>query len=549
MATKRTRKPAAIASPVAGPVALAGSHDAAGTGRRMRGWMPSSSGPNRVNHGAATIRNRARDAARNDWAGKAIPSRWAANLVGTGIIARPKTKDAELKAMLVALWDDWLEVCDADGVLDGYGQQNLIARNWIEAGEVFVRLRPRLPADGLPVPLQIQLLEADMVPAVDTTAPNGNPIVQGIEFNGLGQRVAYWMLRNHPGDGIGDTATTVRVPAEFVLHIYEPTRPGQLRGVSDLAPILARLRGVGDFDDAVLERQKIANLFTAFLEKSPSTGDAALDPVTGQPVKLDTDGTPMAAMEPGTVQELLPGESIKFGDPPDAGTGYTDFTRQQYQGVAAGTGLPYELLTGDLRDVSDRALRVILNEFRRHCQQRQWHILIPQFCRKVRNAWADAAVLAGALSGAEGREAKRVTWVPQGWAYIHPTQDAQAQQMLVESGFTSRTRIITERGDDPEEIDLERAEDDLREDALGLGSDNEPAAPSEDDPLVVAFLEGQRSLGQSLAALATREQPAPQLTVHLPGPGKPTMKVGRRLADGTVEIREVEVEPEAGDAA
>ena len=47
MATKRTRKPAAIASPVAGPVALAGSHDAAGTGRRMRGWMPSSSGPNR----------------------------------------------------------------------------------------------------------------------------------------------------------------------------------------------------------------------------------------------------------------------------------------------------------------------------------------------------------------------------------------------------------------------------------------------------------------------------------------------------------------------
>ena len=549
MATKRTRKPAAIASPVAGPVALAGSHDAAGTGRRMRGWMPSSSGPNRVNHGAATIRNRARDAARNDWAGKAIPSRWAANLVGTGIIARPKTKDAELKAMLVALWDDWLEVCDADGVLDGYGQQNLIARNWIEAGEVFVRLRPRLPADGLPVPLQIQLLEADMVPAVDTTAPNGNPIVQGIEFNGLGQRVAYWMLRNHPGDGIGDTATTVRVPAEFVLHIYEPTRPGQLRGVSDLAPILARLRGVGDFDDAVLERQKIANLFTAFLEKSPSTGDAALDPVTGQPVKLDTDGTPMAAMEPGTVQELLPGESIKFGDPPDAGTGYTDFTRQQYQGVAAGTGLPYELLTGDLRDVSDRALRVILNEFRRHCQQRQWHILIPQFCRKVRNAWADAAVLAGALSGAEGREAKRVTWVPQGWAYIHPTQDAQAQQMLVEAGFTSRTRIITERGDDPEEIDQERAEDDLREDALGLGSDNEPAEPPEDDPLVVAMLEGQRSLGQSLAALATREQPAPQLTVHLPGPGKPTMKVGRRLADGTVEIREVEVDPEAGDAA
>lgn len=537
---RTAKNPSAIAS--VSPVALATSHDAAGTGRRMRGWMPSSSGPNRVNSGGATIRNRARDASRNDWAGRAIPARWAANLVGTGIIARPKTKDPALKSMLVALWDDWLEVCDADGVLDGYGMQNMIARNWIEAGEVFIRLRPRFPEDGLPVPLQVQVLEADMVPPVDMTAPNGNDIVQGIEFNAFGQRVAYWMLRNHPGDGAGDTATTVRVPADSVLHIYEPSRPGQLRGVSDLAPILARLRGVGDFDDAVLERQKIANLFTAFLEKAPSTGDATLDPVTGKPIVSDHDGTPMAAMEPGTVQELLPGESIKFGDPPDAGAGYTDFTRGQYQGVAAGTGLPYELLTGDLRDVSDRALRVILNEFRRHCQQRQWHILIPQFCRKVRNAWADAAVIAGVLTGAEGREARRVTWVPQGWAYIHPTQDVQAQQIAVESGFTSRARIITERGDDPEEIDLERAEDENREDLLGLGEDTEPVEPQEDDPVATAMLESQRSLGSALAQIAAREQPAPQLTVQLPGPGKPTMKVGRRLADGSVEIREVEIE-------
>lgn len=549
---KRKHKAAAEATartPVA-PVAMAPAHDAAGSGRRLRGWMPTSAGPNRVNAGAASLRQRARDAARNDWAGRAIPQRWAANLVGTGIIARPKTRDAALKTLLVELWEDWLEVCDADGVLDGYGQQNLIARNWIESGEVFIRLRPRRPEDGLPVPLQLQVLEADMVPATDSTAPNGNTILQGIEFNAFGQRVAYHMLRNHPGDGQGDTSTTVRVPAEFVLHVYEPNRPGQLRGVSDLAPILARLRGVGDFDDAVLERQKIANLFTAFLEKPPSGADQAIDPITGKPVVSDADGTPMASMEPGTVQELLPGESMRFSDPPDAGAGYGDFTRQQYQGVAAGTGLPYELMSGDLREVSDRALRVILTEFRRHCQQRQWHILIPQFCRKVRNAWADAAVLAGVLTAAEAREARRVTWVPQGWAYIHPTQDVQAKKMEIEAGLNSRSRIITERGDDPDEIDAERAADDAREESLGLHPE-EPGMPTPSDPednLATALLETQRSFGNAIASLAAREQPAPQLTVQLPGPGKPTMKVGKRLPDGSVEIREVEIEG-AGDAA
>ena len=299
--------------------------------------------------------------------------------------------------------------------------------------------------------------------------------------------------------------------------------------------------GVGDFDDAVLERQKLANLFAGFLERPASGQDAALDPLTGLPIKTDSDGTPMAALEPGTMQELLPGETVKFSEPPDAGAGYRDFTRQQYQGVAAGGGLPYELLTGDLSGVSDRALRVILNEFRRHCQQRQWHILIPQFCRKVRNAWADAAILAGILTGAEGAEARRVTWVPQGWAYIHPTQDVQAQQMAEESGFTSRTRIITERGDDPEEIDAERAADEAREAELGLAEEAGHSDPAP-DPLAEAVLAGQQQLGDTLAALASREIPAPQLTVHMPGPGKPTMKVGRRLADGSIEVREVEIE-------
>ena len=66
--------------------------------------------------------------------------------------------------------------------------------------------------------------------------------------------------------------------------------------------------------------------------------------------------------------------------------------------IAAGVGLPYETLTGDLRDVNDRVIRVILNEFRRRIEQRQEAVFIHQLCRPVRNAWLDAAVLSGALA-------------------------------------------------------------------------------------------------------------------------------------------------------
>lgn len=453
-------------------------YDAAGFGRRMRGWNAPSTGPNKaISSGMATLRNRARDAVRNEWAASAGVRVWTTNLIGVGIIPRPKTKNAALKARLTALWDAWSAECDADGVLDFYGLQTLVTRTWVSGGECFVRLRPRRMGDGLAVPLQLQVLESDMCPVFDAMSwpgmQPGNLIKEGIEHNRIGRRVAFWMHREHPGDGstasIG-TAELVRVPAEEVLHIYEPVRPGQLRGVTEFAPILAKLRGVMDFDDAVLERQKIANLFTLFVTRPAPTGDPRIDPATGQAYQYDASGAPMAALEPATSQELLPGEDVKFSDPPDAGANYGEFSRQQHLGIAAGQGTPYELLTGDLKDVSDRTLRVIITEFRRHCEQRQWQIIIPQFCQRVRAAWAEAAAMSGAIALDDLAEAARVTWAPHGWAYIHPTQDVQAKKMEQEAGFKSRSHIISERGDDPEEVDAERAEDVAREAALGLGT-------------------------------------------------------------------------------
>jgi lambda family phage portal protein len=479
MAKKRKRNKSAPAGETSFTVNA--RYDAAGNGRRMRGWVTPATGPNRAIDGLATIRNRARDAQRNEWTGAASGRVWTTNLIGTGIIPRPKTSDSKLKEMLVSLWDQWVPQSDADGVLDFYGLQTLATRNWIASGEVFARLRPRRLADGLAVPLQIQLLESDMLPLlnVDTYPglPPGNIIRSGIELDLVGRRVAYWMYQEHPGDWVsgGIMASQLsRIPANSILHIYEPIRPGQLRGVSDYAPILAKLRGVMDYDDAVLERQKLANLFTLFITRTGMAGDPSINPVTGMPSEFDSKGAPLAALEPGISQELLPGEDVKFSDPPDAGANYADFMRQQHLGVAAGQGTPYELLTGDLKDVSDRTLRVIINEFRRHCEQRQWQIVIPQFCRPIRNAWADAAALGGMLTLAQADEAKNVTWSPQGWAYIHPTQDVQAKTMEVAAGFKSRSQIITERGDDPDEIDQQRAADAKRETSLKLNQSQKP---------------------------------------------------------------------------
>lgn len=460
------------------PRRIKASYDGAGTGRRAAGWDAPEGALNTLAvPNLPRLRKRARAAVRNDpYAFSAIDRR-VSNLIGTGITPRARIDDAALRRELHDLWEDWSDESDADGLLDFYGQQALIARMVEESGECFVRLRPRRPEDGFAVPLQLQVLAAEFVPLdKNETTRTGNRIKAGIEFDLLGRRVAYWMYRRHPGDALdaGQFPQLVRVSASEVLHIFEPTEAGQLRGIPRLAPVLLRLKSLDNYDDAVLFRQEVANLFAGFIRK-PSQDQtlAPVDALTGAPAQLDGDGfTPMVGLEPGSMQELLPGEEVDFSDPPDAGNTYVDFMRQQLQAAAAGVGLPYELLTGDMREVNDRLMRVVLNEFRRRIEQLQFSVYVHQLCRPVRAAWLDMAVLSGAVLlpdyVSRRREYLRTRWVPQGWAYINPVQDVQARQMEVAAGFTSRSEVVLRSGYDAEQIDQENAEDNTRAEQLGL---------------------------------------------------------------------------------
>lgn len=469
-------------------------YDAAGNGKRLAGWNPPSSGPNRAIEGLQTIRNRARDSSRNDWTGASANQKWSTTLVGIGITPRFKRiKSKTRKQAITDLWTDFVRMSDADCVLDFYGQETLVVESWLDAGEVFVRRRPRFDDEGLPVPLQVQLLEAEMVPIFDSTRfgglPAGHVIKSGIEVNKRGRRVAYWVYKEHPGDtqlGLGTApaeTSLVRVLASDMRHIYKPLRPGQMRGVSQLAPVLNRLRNIENYDDATLTRQQLANLVVAFISRElpPLTGEEDINGITGTPnSELDADGAgrPLVGLQPGLVQTLDDGEKVEWSNPPEAGTTYSDYMRTQHMGTAAGAGIPYELFSGDIKEVSDRTLRVLVNEFRRLAEQRQWQVIIPMFCVTVMEWFADAALLAGEITADEYDDVRRAEWSPHGWAHIHPVQDPQGKLLEVEGGLRSRSSVIGQMGDDPDQVDEERAADKEREDRLGLT----PVAPDGSAP-------------------------------------------------------------------
>ena len=457
-------------------------YEAAGSGRRLKMWQPGQLGPNAaVLRDLELLRRRSRDSTRNNvWISQGIRS-LVSNEIGTGITPLSQASDKNFRKEADKLWTRWAKVADADGNLDFNGLLSLASRTRIEAGEIFIRIRPRNLNNGLPVPFQLQLLEPEFVPISRNVLNAQRTVRAGIEFNGLGARTAYWMYRSHPGDSFFGLASVqiVPVPAKTVIHHFAPLRPGQIRGLPWTVQALIKSKDFDEYDDAELIRKKNRSSYTgAITRQNYGEDDYKFDPFTGEPINRDANDVPMMNVESGSMFSLLPGESVNMFDGDATGGGYADFVRQQLLGVAAGLGIPYEFLTGDMSKVNDRLMRVILNEFHRIIEQTQWHIIIPQICDRVWTHFIDMAVLAGALE-APGYEQNRqdfiaVEWRPDGWPYIHPLQDVQAKRLAVRSGFESRSAVVAERGWNAEDVDRQNSEDKKRAEKLGLKYETDP---------------------------------------------------------------------------
>jgi lambda family phage portal protein len=445
----------------------------AGRSGRSLKWRPSNIGPNAaLDYAAGQLRNQSRDLIRKNALAASAISTITSNVIGTGIKPQVPSPDAG------ALWLKWTDESAADGMLDFYGQQSQVCDAWAAVGECFVRMRTRLPQDGLSVPLQLEILESEFVPMeLNRVEQSGNIIRQGIEFdkNVRSKRVAYWMYSQHPGESnVNGTVdvTPHRVPAEEVCHVFCPSRPGQIRGEPILTRALDRLLDVEAYDKAELVRKKISAMYVGFLRRNlpADLGLEELKEIWGEDAAV-SGGIGDVTMEPGTMQVLAPGEDVEFSDPKDVGGQYDIFMRAQHRAIAASVGILYEQLTGDYSQVNDRTWRAAMNEFKRGIQRIQHQIVVHQFCRPVWQRWAQLAVLSGAIKGLD--PAVPVKWTPQAWAYINPVQDVQAAREEIRSGLNSREAIVSERGEDSAQIDRENAAGNKRADELGLVYDSD----------------------------------------------------------------------------
>lgn len=449
------------------------SFDAAGAGRRWDQPRSLDSLNTAILVGATPAARRAGWYARNNpWVASAVDS-LVGNVVGAGIKPQSTHPDRAVRERLQALWLRWTDHAAPDGLADFYGLQAMAVRAMVESGESFARLRVTSDTDSFP--LHIELLDREQVPTdLHRDIGGGTRIRAGIEFDSAGRRIAYRVLSVRPGDPLGSfRLDPIRVPAVDCIHLFKPVAAGQLRGITWLAPVLLRLHELDQFEDATLVKAKVAALFTGFI----TDPDGTVGGLSGD----NRSGVLTVGMEPGSLIPLPPGADIRFSNPTEHDA-YAPFVKNHLRAVAAGLGLPYELVSGDLEGVTYSSIRAGLVEFRRRVEQLQHNVVVHMFCRPIWERFVRIAVLSGDLPardfGADPAAYLGCSWLPPKFDYVDPMKDVQAEILAIDAGLKSRSQAISERGYDAEQVDAEIAADKARTDTLGL-SVGTPPVPKE----------------------------------------------------------------------
>jgi lambda family phage portal protein len=438
---------------------------AAAQENRASTWSPSGGSANgEVGMAAASVARRARDAVRNDPYAARIVDLWTGNAVGAGITTRwPETAHRNA-------WQAWAEstACDAEGELDLYGLQALAMRAVVESGECFIRLLSVPTSPRNPIGLSLQVLESDHLDTARNGVVNGVPTIQGIALGNFGEPIGYWLFPTHPGAWMlpGARLASNFIPARDVLHIFRKRRPGQLRDVSWLAPVLLRLRDLSDYEAALLMKAKIEACLAAVVtdesEETLTTPSSSL--------LRDSQGRAVESFEPGMILYRRGHGEVNVVNPSGGGS-HTAFARRSLEAAAVGAGLTYDQVSGDLTQANYSSLRAGKIEFRRLCEQVQYGMLIPMLVRPIAERFHAQGALLGLWVDAMP---KGVAHVPPAHEMIDPLKDTTALIAQVRAGFVPQPEAAGAFG-----YDFRSAVEMIREanaalDAAGISLDTDP---------------------------------------------------------------------------
>lgn len=412
-----------------------------------------------------TLRARSRDLARNAGIARGAVKTSRVNVVGSGLRLK-----AQLQRELLGLsdkaaeaWEDEVEVlfdlwakskfADVTRAQNFYELQALAFVSAFESGDVFA-LR-RYKEDDTFVGLCLQMIEADRVCTPPRLASEAS-IRDGVEVDGDGAAVAYYVRNSHPGDAAfvstrGEPEKYARIPAvgastkaPLILHLFERERVGLSRGVPSLAPVIEDLKQLDRYSEAELMAAVVSAFFTVFIKH----GDGGQSDIIGEDGVPGVSAASEVALGSGSVVDLGPNESIETANPARPNANFDPFFQAIIRKIGVALGIPHEVLVMHFTASYSASRAALETAWQFFMDRRVW--LARNFCQPVYEWFLYEAIARGIVKapGFFDDPIRRLAWCGAEWIgpariVLDPSKEAEAEKAWVDMGVKTLEEVTT----------------------------------------------------------------------------------------------------------
>lgn len=389
------------------------------------------------------------------------------------------------------LWADRKRNCDATGMNNFAGLQQLVVMTWLQSGDVFALVKRYDPSPLNPYSLRLHLIEADRICTPDamkngitsgsmTTgkAENGNRIFDGVEVDSNGLAVAYHVASHYPSEITNEKMSWTRVEAvgrntglPNIFHVMNGERTEQYRGVPYLAAVIEPILQLRRYTESQLMAALIQSFFTAWIKTKTDPngipfnetggGDIAGIPTMNDAEENISHSENEYEMGPGTVAHLEPDEDIVFGNPNIPTAGFDAFVKTFCVLVGAALEIPSEVLLKTFNASYSASRAALLEAWEGFKTRRTW--LVDDFCQPVYETWLAEAVALGRIK-APGffddprirAEWCRARWIGPVQGQLDPLKEAKAAVLKTNHAIATHSEITREMGGGDWESNVEQ---------------------------------------------------------------------------------------------
>ncbi len=227
------------------------------------------------------IRERARLEIANNPYGKGIINTHTNYVIGCGPKLRMQTGSEGFNRMIESAWIKWCKATKFSQKLrsmytaktgDGEGLAQLVVN----------------PAVRDQVKLDVVPFECDRLTAPLMVMPDEH-YIDGVWFDEFGNPTKYDILRRHPGAAWFSVSVPQEydtIDASFIIHWFRVDRPGQHRGVSEIAPALNLFGQARRYREAVIAAAETAADISAMVNMGETNeGNDTVVPFTTIPIE------------------------------------------------------------------------------------------------------------------------------------------------------------------------------------------------------------------------------------------------------------------------